>query len=162
MKDVLDKLTSYNIFNYLLPGVVFIILSNILTNYSLWQTRLVFNAFAAYFIGLVISRFGSLIVEPILKRVSFLTFYDYSDFVSACKKDTKIEVLSEVNNMYRTFSSLLILILLLKIYELIELNYPILKNISSYMLIILMLIMFLYSYKKQTRYIAKRIKSIRS
>ena len=28
MKDLLDKLSSYNIFNYLLPGVVFVAISH--------------------------------------------------------------------------------------------------------------------------------------
>ena len=123
---------------------------------------LIVAAFLAYFIGLIVSRFGSLIVEPILKKASFLKFADYADFILASKEDPKIEMLSEANNMYRTFCSMLILLMLLKTSELIEFKYQILKNINPYILIILLLVMFLYSYKKQTEYIVKRIKENKS
>lgn len=68
MKEILDKLTSYNLFNYLLPGVVFAVLASKVTRFTLIQQDLVAGAFLYYFIGLVISRFGSLILEPILKN----------------------------------------------------------------------------------------------
>ena len=158
MKEIFDKISSYNLFNYLLPGILFVVIAKEFTPYSFIQENLVIGAFVYYFIGLVISRFGSLIIEPVLKRVSFLKFADYADFVSASKKDLKIEIFSEVNNMYRTFSSTFILLLLLKLYESIEFIFPALKEGNLYILIILLLIMFLYSYKKQTAYIIKRIK----
>ena len=158
MKEILDKLSSYNLFNYLLPGAVFIVIADSLTSYIFWQENLIVGAFLAYFIGLIVSRFGSLIVEPILKKASFLKFADYADFILASKEDPKIEMLSEANNTYRTFCSMLILLMLLKTSELIEFKYQILKNINPYILIILLLVMFLYSYKKQTEYIVKRIK----
>lgn len=159
MKEILDKISSYNLFNYLLPGILFAVLTKEFTPYSFIQDNLVIGAFVYYFIGLAISRFGSLIIEPVLKKISFLKFADYTDFVSVSKKDSKIEIFSEVNNMYRTFSSMFVLFLLLKLYEFIESVFPVLKVCSPYILIALLLIMFLYSYRKQTEYIVKRIKS---
>lgn len=35
MKDLLDKLSSYNIFNYLLPGIIFTALVEMLTSIKL-------------------------------------------------------------------------------------------------------------------------------
>jgi hypothetical protein len=90
MKEFLDKLSSYNLFNYLLPGIVFVVLSEALTQYSLVQDDIVIGIFLYYFVGLVISRFGSLAIEPMLKRVSFLQFAEYKEFVAACKEDEKI------------------------------------------------------------------------
>lgn len=159
MKDLLDKLSSYNLFNYLFPGVLFAVLSKEITTYSFLQENLVTGAFVYYFIGLVVSRFGSLLIEPILRKLSFLKFADYKDFISASQKDSKIELLSEINNMYRTLTSLFILLILLKIYELIESKFLILKDWNSYILLALLLFMFLFSYRKQTNYIIKRIKS---
>ena len=159
MKDVLDKISSYNLFNYLLPGVLFTVIASNLTSYSFLQENIIISAFVAYFIGLVISRFGSLILEPFLRKISFLKLAVYASYISASKKDPKVDLLSESNNIYRTFSSMFILILLLKIFELIELKYPILKGWNPYILIALLLIMFLCSYKKQTEYITKRIKA---
>ena len=159
MKELLDKISSYNIFNYLFPGILFAVISKQLTGYSFLQDNLIIGAFVYYFIGLVISRFGSLSIEPLLRKLSFLKFANYKDFVSASKKDSKIELLSEINNMYRTLSSMFVLLLLLKLYELIESKVPILKDWSTYILLALLLVMFLFSYRKQTNYITKRIKS---
>ena len=157
MKDLLSKLSSYNLFNYLLPGVIFAVLTKELTHFSFLQDNIILGAFLYYFIGMVISRFGSLIIEPLLKKVSFLKFADYKDFVVASKKDEKIELLSEVNNSYRTFCSLFVLLGLLKIYELFENKYPLLKGWSAVIIIVLLLAMFLFSYRKQTNYVKKRI-----
>ena len=72
MKEILDKLSSYNLFNYLLPGVIFVVIANKVTHYDFIQDDIVIGAFLYYFIGMVISRFGSLAIEPILKYLSFL------------------------------------------------------------------------------------------
>lgn len=159
MKEILDKISSYNIFNYLLPGILFVVIAKEFTPYSFIQKNLIIGAFVYYFIGLVISRFGSLIIEPVLKKISFLKFADYKAFVAASKMDSKIGILLEVSNMYRTLSSMLLLLLLLKLYEFTESIFPISNNYKSYILIVLLLIMFLFSYRKQTGYITKRIKS---
>ena len=159
MTELLDKISSYNLFNYLLPGVLFVVILNNFTTYSFPLDNLIVGAFVCYFMGLVISRFGSLVVEPTLKKISFLKFVDYKDFVSASKNDSEIGVLSEVNNMYRTLSAMLVLFVLFKIYEWTEFQLPVLKAWSPYILIALLLITFLYSYRKQTGYIAKRIKT---
>lgn len=159
MKDLLKKLSSYNLFNYLFPGVVFVVILKAATSYSLLQENLIIGFFVYYFIGLVISRFGSLAIEPLLRKLSFLKFAEYKEFVSASKKDEKIELFSEVNNMYRTLCSMFILLILLKFYEWIESQIPILKNWSNCILVVLLLFMFLLSYRKQTQYITKRIKA---
>jgi hypothetical protein len=67
MKDLLDKLSSYNLFNYLLPGVLFACLSEPIVGYNLIQTDIVVGVFFYYFLGMTISRIGSLAVEPIAK-----------------------------------------------------------------------------------------------
>jgi len=161
MKELLDKISSYNLFNYLFPGVLFAVISNKTTAYSFLQENFIVGAFVYYFIGLVVSRFGSLLIEPILKKIEFLKFADYKDFVAASKRDTKIDLLSEINNMYRTLCSMFTLLLLLKLYELIESKLPVLKDWNTHILLASLLIMFLLSYRKQTKYITKRIESSR-
>jgi uncharacterized membrane protein (DUF441 family) len=157
MKDLLDKLSSYNIFNNLLPGILFAVLASKLTRYSFIQPDIIIGVFLYYFIGVVISRFGSLIIEPALKRVKFLCFANYKDYISASKTDDKIEILSEVNNMYRTLCSLLVIILLLKIYQEVASKFPFLEEWGIIILYGLLLVMFLASYRKLTNYITKRI-----
>src|SRR5258708_3234367 len=72
MKELLDKLDTYKLFNYLLPGVLFVVLLDKFMIHSFTWGDLLVGAFVCYFIGLVISRFGSLFIEPFLKKISFL------------------------------------------------------------------------------------------
>jgi hypothetical protein len=157
MKELLDKLSSYNIFNYLLPGIIFVILSKAFTSYSFVQQDVILGVFLYYFIGLVISRIGSLLIEPLLKHLKFLQFADYSDFISASQEDKKLELLSEANNMYRTFCALFSLILLLKGYDKISTSFPIVGQWGGTMMIVGLFAMFIFSYRKQTKYITQRI-----
>ena len=69
LKELLSKLSSYNLFNYLLPGVIFVAVASKVTRYSFIQEDIVMGLFLYYFIGLVVSRFGSIVIEPILRGV---------------------------------------------------------------------------------------------
>ena len=117
MKYFLEKLSSYNIFNYLLPGVLFVGIAEKLTSYSFIHDNLLIGLFLYYFMGLIISRIGSLIVEPVLKFIKFIRFEGYKDYAVASKLDPKVSLLSEQNNMYRTLCSLFIVLILFKIYD---------------------------------------------
>lgn len=160
MNELLNKISSYHIFNYLLPGIVFAILAGRVLHYDIVQRDVFTGAFLYYFLGLVVSRFGSLVIEPILKRISFVTFADYKDFVTATQKDAKLDVLSETNNTYRTLASLFCVLLLLRGYVAVEAAVPALRSWDMVILAVLLLLMFLFSYKKQTAYVVKRIKII--
>ena len=157
MTELLAKLSSYNVFNYLLPGIIFTVAARRTTRFDFIQQNVIVGLFIYYFIGLVISRFGSLIIEPALRRIKFLHFVDYKSFVVASGKDPKIELLSEVNNMYRTLGSLFVLLPLLKLYDHVEMKHPALVPWNSISLSALLLLMFLFSYQKQTAYISKRV-----
>jgi hypothetical protein len=157
MVDLIEKISSYNLFNYLLPGVLFAVIASKLTHYSFLEHEVVVAAFIYYFIGLVISRFGSLVIEPILKAIRIVKFADYGAFVAASKKDPKIELLSEVNNTYRTLCSLFVLLLLLKVYEKMASRWPSLERFGIAVLLVLLLLMFAFAYRKQTEYVKKRI-----
>ena len=159
MGELIDKISSYNLFNYLLPGVLFSVIASKLTHYSFLEHEVVVAAFLYYFIGLVVSRFGSLVVEPMLRAVGFVKFADYESFVSASKKDPKIEVLSEANNTYRTLCSLFILLLLLKVYEKLPSRCSLLERSGVIVLVVLLLLTFVFAYRKQTEYVKKRIKA---
>jgi hypothetical protein len=159
MNELLSKLSSYNLFNYLFPGIIFAFLADEVTDYSFIQQNIVIGLFLYYFVGLVVSRFGSLVIEPVLRRFSFLKFAETKDFIAASKKDEKLELLSEVNNTYRTLCSLFFLLSLLRLYEFIEGIIPALKGLRTIMLIVSLFVVFLFSYRKQTSYIVKRIKA---
>lgn len=157
MKELLNKLSSYNIFNYLLPGIIFSIVLSKVSSFDLIQEDVLAGAFFYYFIGLVISRIGSLLIEPLLKKMKFLKFSDYKKYVEASKTDPKIEILSEANNMFRTFTSLFLLIILAKLYECSLKKLTIFANNDNIIVVFILLFLFLFSYIKQTKFINKRV-----
>lgn len=159
MKDLLEKLSSYNIFNYLLPGVVFVVITSSLTSYNFIQDDIVIGVFLYYFIGLVVSRIGSIVVEPILKWLRFVYFSDYRDYVRASEQDKLLEVLSEANNMYRTFLSLFLCLSILKAFEAITAYYPSLREWLPIIIVLGLISLFAFSYRKQTNYISRRVSS---
>lgn len=92
IKSVSEKISSYNIFNNLLPGVVFCYILNKITRFTIANGDLVENIFMYYFVGMIISRIGSLIVEPILTKAKtkkigpFIKRSNYKDYIVAAKK----------------------------------------------------------------------------
>lgn len=159
MKDILDKLSSYNIFNYLLPGVLFAVFGSRLTGIPLLSEDLVIGVFLYYFYGLVVSRVGSLIIEPILKKFAYIKHESYEKYVAAVKADSQLGVLLEVGNMYRTLAALFICLLATMLCE--ELSKQIGMGVvsASVLCLVLFSTLFVISYRKQAAYISARVKA---
>lgn len=157
MDQLIEKLSSYNIFNYLLPGVLFAIIGTEIASFNFIVEDLVIAAFVYYFYGLIISRVGSLVIEPFLKFIKFLNFSSYPDYIEASKKDSTIEILSEQNNSYRSMAGLFLNLLLLALVD--ELRNHIDLTLKQIQLISVsaLLVLFLASYRKQTKYISDRV-----
>ena len=143
-------MSTYNIFNYLFPGVVFVILLKHVTNIYLIMNDLVLGMFLYYFFGLVLSRIGSILIEPVLRCTKIVQFSDYARFIQASKLDNKIELLSEVNNMHRTIIAMLVVLLVTSICN---------GSATCYLTtgLLGLVILFILSYRKQTSFITKRI-----
>lgn len=116
MEKILEKLDSYNILNNLLPGIVLNFLLERIIGVKIVEGNIIEDLFVFYFMGMVVSRFGSLVIEPICKKIKWVKYADYGEFVKASRKDEKVNVLSEVNNSYRTVFSVCIVVLIAKVY----------------------------------------------
>ena len=150
MSELLQKLSTYNIFNYLFPGVVFVILLNRYTEINLVVDDVILGMFLYYFFGLVLSRIGSILIEPVLRCTRIVQFSNYSRFVRASKLDNKIDLFSEANNMHRTIIAMLAVLLVASICSGSAACHLILGLASS-------IVLFILSYRKQTSFITKRI-----
>ena len=160
MNDFMKQLSSYNLFNCLLPGVVFVVAVEGLTTLDLSPDNLLIAAFVYYFIGMVIGRVGSLVLEPALKKAKFVRFALYSQFVAASKVDAKLEVLSETNNSYRTMLSCGLLIGLVVLWErVIVVAAPGLAPWGVPLLSVGVITLFLFAYRKQSSYIRERVEA---
>ena len=66
---LIEKISSYNIFNNLLPGIIFCYIVEKTTR-LIFQTGEVWEKFFIYyFAGMIINRIGSILVEPMLKSL---------------------------------------------------------------------------------------------
>ena len=102
MNNIIEKIGSYQIMTNLLPGAFLGIVLKIFFELSLPIENLGEEILLYYFMGFVINRIGSLIVNPVLKKIKFIQEAPYPDYLKAVKVDTKIDVLSETNNFFRS------------------------------------------------------------
>ena len=160
MKDLLDKLSSYYLFNCLIPGAMFLyILSLIIGRALLSNENLLIEAVYCYSVGLVINRVGALVVGPLVRYIMGIKFIEYEKYLFAVLKDNKIDLLNEVCNMYRSISSMfLILVLFITLRKISGTNMP--DNCLLFILFSAILAIFVMSYIKQIKLITKRVEAV--
>ena len=160
MEKVVEKLDSYNILNNLLPGVVMVFLLRKELGINLVDDNMVEILFISYFVGMIISRIGSLVVEPICSIVKLVDHVKYEDFIRASKGDDKIELLSETNNSYRSFLTVGIIVLMGKLCVFLATKVSIPSSVVDIIMILVIIIVFACAYRKQTDYIVKRVSNV--
>lgn len=158
MENLIEKISSYHIFNYMIPGMVFLIMCDMLCNINLYDDKFINMLVMAYFGGIIISRISSLITEKVVYKIWRLKKESYKDYIEASKKDGKISVLMEDNNMYRNLCTTMFLLLLFKILQLLNVN-KINSNLAIIIILALLTLLFAFSYVKQSKYIISRIKN---
>lgn len=157
LKELSDKISSFNIFNYLFPGILFVVIAKELTGMDFILTRHLLGIFLYYFIGMVISLFGSLLIEPLLQRLNFIKFIDYKSYILAARNDDQLDLLSHINNIYQNIISMSVLLIILKAYSYLKYALAISNPLSLILAIICIIVLFLFAYRKQAMHIAKRI-----
>lgn len=166
MEHFFNKLENYNILNYILPAVIFDVGCRYYINIELIPNDNIFiSFFIYYFLGLVISRIGSLIIKPLLWKLKVLNKKDSSecaDFYKAEEKDEKIKILFTDYNTYRNFIATFCLLLVSKIAYTVKTWLNINSTIICTILFILLIILFVISYKKQLGYIHSRIENTKA
>ena len=141
--------------------MVFLYLIDLLGIYRLNTDNILQDFFFGYFVGMTLSRIGSVVVEPIFKIMKIVLYAPYSDYLKAISEDNKIPALLEDNNMYRTFTATLIMILLLEVGHLLpKVNSFLHTSCAGIVLIVLLLILYVFAYRKQTSYIRKRVNKV--
>ncbi|TPN81044.1 hypothetical protein FJ987_25825 [Mesorhizobium sp. CU2] len=157
MGDIAAKLSSYNIFTNLIPGAVFAFIMKRLEIYDFGSLSAVVDVIMYYFLGVVISRIGSVILQPILKGIGFVEHGEYSKFIVAESKDPKIAVLLESSNFYRSLCSVLLTTLAAYGVKLAAGYFAWSLRSIEVCTVIFLLVLFLLSYRKQTMFIENRV-----
>jgi NADH:ubiquinone oxidoreductase subunit 2 (subunit N) len=160
-RDVIDKLSSYNLFNYLLPGFIFVFILKLTTGFFDWMEYNITVLIFIYFTGLVISRIGSLIIEGILIALDKIKKIDTGELFEAMKDNLRIEIIYEAMNMYRTFSATFFVLMFFTMTDMI-LRAPAWDRRTIYLLLELALfILFLFAFKKQREKVQDCLKFLR-
>ncbi len=161
METLLDRLSSYNLLNNLLPGVLYLVLIDVLKIVDIDESNLYLMLFGGYFTGMVISRIGSVLIEPWFKWWNIVRYAKYEDFLNAEARDTKISTLLSESNMFRSFVAMFLLLLVLFLGCLSPSVKEWLRTPCAIIIIlVLLLILFIVSYRKQSSYIRKRVEKI--
>ena len=63
LKPIIEKISSYNIFNNLYPGILFIYLLKFMFGINILSDNWFENLIVFYFVGMVLSRIGSIIIQ---------------------------------------------------------------------------------------------------
>ena len=92
-----------------------------------------------------------------MKKINFIKFAPYNEFVKALKKDSKIDILSELNNFLRSLLTCVTLLPLIKFGQELSVKCPCLSEFYVWIIIIVIFLLFLFSYRKQTNYVRKRV-----
>lgn len=160
IKLLMEKLSQYNFVTNILPGTILCVLLKYVIGYDLFVTEdWYLMGIVFYFVGMINNRFGSLFVERGLRKVKFVEFAPYGDFVETERKDKKIKTLSSENNAFRSYISKCVLLLLTSLFKLIADKIEWKDDCKGTFLILALLVLFLLSYQKQTSYIRKRIEA---
>ena len=115
--------------------------------------------FISYFIGIIISRFGSLVTANILYKFTKEKGESYKNYIISCQKDDKIEVLMQDKNMYRNLCTMLILLLVLKLFSMLKVYFKINNDWMIIIILVILIILFAISFLKQNKYISSRIRA---
>lgn len=159
MHELMEKISDYHIFNYIIPGACFFILSPLFISWEYIHTdNLFLQLCLCYTVGLIISRIGSfgfnIKVINNKKKKNQKNFAPYDQFIDASQKDPKIAALNSIANMYRSFSALWLISAFLKFIHIFSDGY---QHMPLCFLFLCLSILFIYSYKKQTFFVVKRI-----
>lgn len=153
MSELIEKISAYDLLNSLIPGGILVYFMGPLGYFDISNTNIFFLCILAYVLGVVGSRVGSIILEPLAIKFRKIQ-HNYDSYVLTQKNDEKLTALTAVSNMYRSLAGSLLVLGLLSLGALVpEIYYCWLFVAYGVMCFIL----FIASWIKQERYIAKRI-----
>jgi hypothetical protein len=154
-----EKISEYNLFNYLVPGSVFMIALRYVAGVIPFENNVILFLLTAYFAGMALSRVGSLILEPVLLRAHLVSLSDFSEYVRAEKNDPKIATLLQEANAFRSMSAVFATLLLAKGALLLRPRFAHSDQIAAWICPAALLLLFMFAYRKMFRYIKQRVEA---
>lgn len=159
VKNIFEKLSSYQLFNFFYLGAIFILLIKYHGLDIMSEMSTGIFLLSSHFMGLTLSRIGSLIIEDSMIYSHFIEEFDYKEYANAEKKDSKIQLLLEIANTYRTLSAtFLVLTILILAFHFFPISCMSPRCCLG-LLYFLLFLLFAIAFKKQYKYLIKRIEA---
>ena len=147
--------SAYDFITNFVPGAVFAAIVTLGSRVEITSEDLLMASALYFFYGVISSRLGSLVVQPLLEKLSFLKEGNYRSFLVAEAKDKKLQSLLEARNFYRTQFTALLLSLPFLILE--PKRTPKIDHELLLFLVLTSGVVMLFSLRKQSRFMAERI-----
>ncbi len=157
---LIEKISHYEILNNLIPGsALCFILSYIgypILDYNVWACIVI-----CYLVGIVNSRFSSVVIEKICIKTHFIKWRAYKLYNNAKKERPFIVTLQESANMFRAFTSVFLISLCAYGLMRLSIKWTWLAQNGIWILLIALLVLFAFSYRKQiNEYVVKNIDEV--
>lgn len=159
MESLITKLRNYELVNNVIVGAIIYHLGMYCLKLEpLKNLSLIGELSIVYFVGLVVSRIGSLVLEPVCKTFKIVLYAPPEQYYAAEKKDKKISDIVEANNMYRSLSAGFFMILFAKF---VLNNWPTIMEALNPENVILWILAigFILAFRKQTGYVRRRVEA---
>ena len=149
VNSLFNRLSSYQILAILLPGasllgyMKFYLSIEIKVDENVWWFLL-----SSYVTGVILSRIGSVVIEGIMKKFSYIKKYDVQRYLIKRKDDDLVETLLSFANLYRSYCAVF---LTLPVVSLLKGFRPD-EHCAMYLFYLLLLILFVISFCKQYGY----------
>lgn len=156
IKTIIDRVSSYQFFNFIYPGLLVAGILDIYSVVNIFDLNIWYIMLICYFLGMMSSRIGSLVIEEILVKCKGLERFEYEDFNEAEKNNSKVTLHLELSNMYRTLTAVCFEIFVAKIVSCFyDFGFAMPKDVTIG--IILLFVIFGFSFVKQYGYLKKCI-----
>ena len=154
MDSLMKKMSAYDLINILMPGGVLTYFLGILGYIELEAASILYLVPIAFALGVIGSRVGSLLIEPLALKLK-LVERDYASYVKAQAADERLSYLTAVSNMYRTFAGSIVVLAALALGALVPHGF---KPFLAIVYGVVALLLFFWSWVKQEGYLARRVK----
>lgn len=141
---IINKISSYQIFNFIMPGACmlgvmkFLLGIDIKIDADIWWLML-----ACYVVGMTLSRVGSIVIEGVCRLVKQVKPYDVRKYQKARKQDDFVNLMLSLVNTYRTLAAVCLMLAVVALVRNLNLAGMVFASLSA---------LFTVSYVKQYHY----------
>ena len=152
-----EKLDAYDVVANLVPGAALTYALHFSKFPTPAPTDWAAFLLVAFVAGVTTNRLGSLVIDPLLRRVKFLKPKKYDAFVASERTDKKLETLVANHGLYRTFFTAGLVYLVLNA---VSVRFPSVATASQLVFVLFVIagmVVFLFAFRKEDGYIHTRI-----